>query len=335
MKKTLSIAAAGLFVAGAVGATPVLPKLVRTYGDQTNEGGVTAVVAADSAALSLAFCTSLGHAGPSLTGVGIVGSRTNFVAVTRTMVGGTAIAREDDDFTHDITTVALFDAADLKNAAVTGHINLVLDNFANEGYGGSLQVRVVPDRILRLLFTNNGPFHPNGSNQYNDLLMDASAIPLAVAETVRFEEFITDRVIPLSSGPSVTLDVCLGPTGQVRLIDADNNGDWATECVAGGWRPESIPLSGQSPFAAALDAAIGGAPLTTYARACADATAAGPAMVVNNPILISISGSNAGLEQDRTQEDFLERFLPTTFHDQMVLQNPATYPTAAVTADSF
>lgn len=297
MKKVLSFSLAGLLLAaGAAAQNRVDYLTLRSFGDTINSpvGAVWSI----GALSPVNHPTCLANGRLTVRGAAYVGQ----IAVPGVLP---PTADERDQFIHDTGALLVFDAAALQASAPNGQYDLVLDNLVNLGLGGMLQVSVIDDAVVRTVL-QRGPFPANFAWIF-DTTISANGDSVAYSKPVRFVPAIQDHRISLSSGSSATLNVCLGPTGQVRMIDDGNNGDWASACVAGGWRAESIAVGGGSKFADAVEAALSNPPLTTYPLSCtAPATVAmtqvGGAIVVDNPIVVSVTMVDSAYESDRAEE---------------------------------
>lgn len=302
MKKILSIAACSVLLAATASATTVNYKQLRSHADTLDEGFVWSIGSGSPPAHPT--CIAAGK--ETIHGAAYVGALN-----TGGFPGG-----EDNDFIHDMSAIAVFDANELKAAAVTGKHDLVLSNTTNFGFGAVLAISILPDSVVRNLLQGGnadgtgtpvprGPF-PAGFTRIYNAQMSANGYEIAQSSPIPFLPAVTSQRIPLAGGFGGSVPACLGPTGQVRIIDPENNGDWATECVAGGWRPSQISL-GDSPFNAAIDNAIANnAPITTCKFSCTPPTTAQRNVdctaVINAPLAIAISVIHGGVESDRGEE---------------------------------
>lgn len=228
-------------------------------------------------------------------------------------IGTLAVPGFDPDpsesFIHDIAAVALFDGEEL--AAAGNEYTLVLEAADNLGINFNLNITEIDEGTLRSAFEGNGPFG-GGFLAANDLANGAQsnegvAQIASVLGAFRFPATIVPETrIPLGGGATGTLSVCLGPTGQTRIIDPENNGDWANECVASGWRPTTIDVGGGLDLQAALERA----PIATCSFSCAGPTVGcvaadgsnAPDLTANAPVGVGIS---AGGEQMHRWGKFL------------------------------
>ena len=327
MRKIASILAGTMLFAGTVSATTVNYKQLRSHADTLNEGFVWSI--ASGGPPNHPTCSAAGK--QTVHGAAYVGALNS---------GGFPSGRRDA-LIHDMSAVAVFDALDLQNAAVTGNYSLVLSNLTNFGFGGVLGISVLPDATVRNLLQGGaangsgtpvprGPF-PAGFTRIYDTIMAANGGEIAQSAPVNFLPAVSNQRVPLASGFSgTTLNACIGPTGQVRLIDAGNNGDWATECVAGGWRATQIPVGAKSAFNEAVaNAVANNAPITTCKFSCTPPTAAQRnvdcTVVINHPIAIAISVIHGAVESDRGEE-YLWTTLALGGDNYMVLANDPTVP---------
>jgi hypothetical protein len=335
MKKIICMAAAGLLLgAGVASAASVAPKTLRSFGDEINEGFVWSI--AGIAPVGFPPCVAAGAI--TVQGAAYLGALD---------VGGFPTG-DRSNYIHDMSAIVVFDAQELKNAAVTGNYVLRLNNATNLGYASLLDVAVLPDRIVRNVLQGGnadgsgapiprGPF-PAGFQRIHQAETSANGGTKVAQILVPFAPVVSSQSVPLSSGGGGgVLDVCLGPTGQVRIIDPGNNGDWATECVADGWRPTQIQLGGGSPFAEAVDAAIANnAPITTCRFSCSPVAAGRNhdcTTVINSPLALVISGNNGASEADRGGEIWTNGVLGG--NNYMALGGADENPLANIDIDAF
>lgn len=286
MKKVL-LSLAALTVAGTVLAqvptVKVSPKAIRTYGDQTDVGAVT--VFGTTAGTPVPAC----GANPAVRGTGLIGHNAN---------------------RHSCVTVLIFDKDELNAARAaqiaaggTGAMNLLLENALNSNtLGHSVMASLTDMSFARVVMEGLGPFNirPAAGNDWANLIWDGvESQPIAYAPVIPWA-LRTDPVtlattttqvgnyrLPLSGGGGGgSLNVCLGPTGQARFLDDGNNGDWATDCVANGWRPTTVVTGGgSSAWDDALASPSPGA-LSTFQVTCG---AALQGVGVNSQIATSIA----------------------------------------------
>lgn len=336
MKKIISMAAAGLLLAaGAATAAPVNPKALRSFGDTLNEGFVWSI--GGLAPVGFPTCVAAGKI--TVQGAAYVGA----------LDTGGFPTGDRSNFIHDVSAFVVFDAQELKTAAATGNYVLRLNNATNLGYAQMLEVTLVPDAIIRNVLQGGnadgsgapiprGPF-PAGFQRIHQSEARANGGAVLGQLLIPFAPIVSSQSVSLSTGGGGgTLDVCLGPTGQVRIIDPGNNGDWATDCVANGWRPSSIELGAGSPLATAIDDAIANnAPITTCRFSCSPPTAAERnqdcTVVINSPIAIAISGINGAAQTDRGGEIWTTGLLGG--NNYMALAGADENPLASIDIDAF
>ena len=333
MKKILSIAACSVLLAATASATTVNYKQLRSQADTLDEGFVWSIGSGSPPAHPT--CIAAGK--ETIHGAAYVGALNT----------GGFPSGQDNDSIHDMTAIVVFDANDLKTAGVTGNHQLVLSNTHNYGFGAVLQISVLPDSAARNLLQGGladgsgtpiprGPF-PAGFTRIVNTTLASNGYELAQSAPIPFLPAITSQRISLADGFGGSVPTCLGPTGQVRIIDAGNNGDWATECVANGWRASQISL-GDSRFNAAIDNAIANnAPITTCKFSCTPPTAAQRNIdctaVINAPIALAITVIHGGVEVDRGEE-YTWTTLALGGDNYMVLGNDPAEP-SALSINSF
>jgi hypothetical protein len=327
MKKILSIAVSSVLLVGTVSATTVDYKQLRSHADTLDEGFVWSIASGSPPA----HPTCLAALKDTVHGAAYVGALNT----------GGFPAGEDNDLIHDMTAIAVFDANELRAAGVTGKHDLVLSNTFNFGFGAVLQISVMPDSAARNLLQGGaadgtgapvprGPF-PAGFTRIYNAQMSSNGYAIAESAPIPFLPAVTSQRIVLADGFGGSAPACLGPTGQVRIIDAENNGDWATECVAGGWRAGEISL-GDSAFNDAIDNAIANnASITTCKFSCFPPTAAQRNIdctsVITAPLALAITVIHGGVEADRGEE-FLWTTLALGGDNYMVLAADPAVPSA-------
>lgn len=290
MKKILlSLACAGLLASSAA-AERVDARALRSYGDTAASGFAWAIGAqsfdtvCEDAGLGAVTIQGAAYAG----GIGQVGL-------------GLPAA---DDRIQQMGAMALFDAAEL--AAAGSSYDLVLEASDNLGISFQLHVGLVDERSMRQVFGGTGPFagsfvtyHTGGmGSNANDGITTLGG---ATGQT-RFPDTVVPEIrISLGSGGGM-LSGCLNGSGQLRILDPENNANWREECEANGWRPVQVNIGGGLD----LSAAIGRDPIATCSYSCAgptrpcvaaDGTLGTPDLVVENPIALSITA--AGEQTDR------------------------------------
>ena len=333
MKKILSSAVCSILLAATATATTVNYKALRSQADTIDEGFVWSIGSGSPPAHPT--CIAAGK--DTVHGSAYVGALN-----TGGFPGG-----QDNDFIHDMSAMVVFDATQLKAAGLTGNHELVLSNTANFGLGAVLQISVLQDSVARNLLQGGaadgsgapvprGPF-PAGFTRIFNSTLAMNGGQIAESKLIPFLPAVTSQRISLADGFGGTVPACLGPTGQVRIIDAGNNGDWATECVAGGWRAAEISL-GDSKFNAAIDNAIANnAAIRTCNFSCTPPTAAQRNVdctnVINAPLALAISVIHGGVEVDRGEE-FMWTTLFLGGDNYMVLAADPAVP-SALSMDSF
>ncbi len=309
MKKIL-LSLVGLSMATTVLAQappPVMvaPSAIRMHAEQVEVGFVTWVVTT-AGGIAIPPCAS---GATTFRGAGLVGhfaGRHNGVT--------TAVWDKDALLAAQAAQIA---------AGGTGEMFVRLQDSINlNNFTHTVKAVVADPGLVRVLLQGNGPLPPATAQLGNDgLNLIANAVEsraMGVSPTVpssvrtnpatlgQITSAVGTYLLPLGGGGGGgTLNACLGPTGQVRMIHEDNNGDWATECVARGWRAESISLGAGSPFADALAAPNAGA-LSTFTANCALAfggPTAGP-VTIANPIALSLSQVEVENIQHRTHAFF-------------------------------
>jgi hypothetical protein len=299
MKKVLAIAAGLLLVASTASAVNVEEKVQRSSGMELDEG----------------FVWSIGGIAPPFPACGAGITVRGAVYLGAIDVGGFP-SGEDNDALKDMGGYGVWDAQELLDAAETGKFVLHLDNALNAGFAQAAEVSVVPDAIVRNHLQGNaadgsgpplprGPF-PAGFNRIHNYETMANA-GSKVGGTLFFPfvPVVSSPSTVLSSGPTSILNACVGPTGQVRVIDPDNNAGWAEECVAGGWRAESIQLGGGNAFNDALVAALDNPSITTCRFSCSPVALGrnhACDIVIDNPIALSINVVNGSYASDMGEE---------------------------------
>ena len=308
MKKIL-VGLIGLSMATAAAAqapppVTVAPSAIRMHAERVETGFVTWVVTT-AGGIVIPPCAT---GATTFRGAGLVGhfaGRHNSVT--------TAVWDKDALLAVQAAQIA---------AGGTGEMFVRLQNSINlSNFTSTVKAVVADPGLVRVLLQGYGPLPVptlqlgnNGLNLIaNAVEQSAMGVSGTVPTSVRTNPatlgLITSAVgtylLPLGGGGGGSLDVCLGPTGQVRMIHEDNNGDWATECVANGWRAETIQLGAGSAFATALNAPNVGA-LSTFTANCALAfgsPTAGP-VTIANPIALSLSQVDAENIQHRTHAFF-------------------------------
>lgn len=307
MKKIL-FSLAALTVAGTVLAqVPVVtvsPRAIRTYGDNIELGQIT--VFGTTAGGAFAAC----GAQTTVRGQGFIGHSAN---------------------RHSVVCTVVFDKAQLNAvkaaqilAGGTGEMNILLENALNANtLTHTVRATLTNMGVARVVFEGQGPFNIRngvGADDWYDLIADGSEGEVLSQSRLVNNPPFTDPItllpsnqtvgnyrLPLPSGGSGggggMLDVCLGPTGQVRMIDDGNNGDWAAECVANGWRLETIAL-GAAPIPTAWDKALASPspfPLNTFGVTCWTppfvlpiGTGQAQPVTIDEPLAISFTQVDAG-----------------------------------------
>lgn len=308
MRKTF-LALAALSLAGAAVAqvvpVDVAPRVMRMHAEQVDAGAVTWVVTT-AGGIVIPPCPS---GASTFRGAGLVGHFTG-----RHNSAVTAVWDKDEILAAQAAQVA---------AGGTGQMFFKFQNSINlSNFGHTIKAVVADPGLVRVLLQGHGPLPPGTVSLGNDglnLIEQAvegnevglsGLIPTTIREDPASGAQITSavgtyRIALGGSGGGGTLEACLGPTGQVRFINDGNNGDWATECVANGWRAESISLGASSPFGAALTSPNSGA-LNTFAANCALAfgsPTAGP-LTIDNPISVSFAQVDAANIEHRVHQFF-------------------------------
>jgi hypothetical protein len=292
MKKLVILIACLAVASAAVAQTRVDPKALRSYADAAKNGYAIAV---GSGSFDTA-CTDGGLGVVTVQGAAYLGGYA---------IGLPATVPLADRFTWDLGAIALFDAAELLAAGT--RYELVLEAADNLGLSFDLAVGLVDDDDTRTVFEGNGPFVAVGGfavyHAGSFAAQHKEGVDLLGGATgkYRFPDGIVPEVtIPLGTGGG-TISGCLNGSGQLRILDPDNNQNWRDECEAHGWRPVEVGVGG----GVDLSAFVGGAPINTCSYSCLGPTvtcvgADGlpvPDVTVENPVAISISGT--GEQMDR------------------------------------
>jgi hypothetical protein len=319
----LSAMVGSALLASTVSATTVNYKQIRSMADTLNEGFVWSI--ASDGPPNHPTCLSAGKS--TVHGAAYAGALNS---------GGFPSGRREDVIS-DMSAVVIFDATDLQAAAVTGNYKLHLSNTQNFGFGAILQVSVVPDDVVRNLLQGGnadgsgapaprGPF-PAGFTRIFDAAMASNGGQVAESHPIPFLPAITSQDITLSDGAGGVLNACLGPTGQVRFIDPGNNGDWATECVANGWRSAQIPVGAKSKFSDAVTAAMSNAAITTCRFSCSPPTTpqrdVDCTATIAHPLAIALTAIHGSDEMNRGEE-YLWTTLALGGDNLIVLANDST-----------
>ena len=289
MKKIiLSLACAGLLASSAA-AVRVDPLTMRSQGDNAPAGFSVSVGAVSFDTV----CEDAGLGVLTIQGAGYIGG------IGQAGFGLPA----DQDVIRHIGTVALFDAAEL--AAAGSSYEMVLEASDNLGISFNLEVHAVDDASARTLFEGNGAFGGGFVDSHvGSMVANANngvtTIGSAMGQQMFPNTIVPEIRIPLGSGAG-TISGCLNGSGQLRILDPENNENWREECSAGGWRPVEVGVGGGLDIASAL----GGAPISTCSYSCAGPTVGcvgadgslTPDIVVENPLALAITA--AGDQTDR------------------------------------
>jgi len=190
--------------------------------------------------------------------------------------------------------------------------------------------------VLMALGAPRGPFGAGFSRPTNLMTgarNDRSTREIATSDVVRFAPAISSQSISLGSGGG-TLSACVGPTGQLRVVDPGNNAGWAEECVADGFRPTEIQLGGNSALQDEMAAAMERDPITTCDVSCSGGN---PNVACDNeiphPFALTVSAGNR--DQDRWQSWMVTQGFLFGFVDNiLVLGGDPTEPsTVALSFD--
>lgn len=289
MKKLiLGLTCAMILAPAALAQTSVAPRALRSYGDQATDGAIFSV--GSVALVGHPDCDAAG--GLTVNGAAYVGNVATFDFTGHD---------DENNYIHDMTAYALFSAEDFLDGdgnLPSGDFSLDLDDADNFGITYALQAKAVSDGLVREVFqalgAPRGPFGAGFSrptnmmtesrNEYGDYLGGT---------TVTFAPAIQSRSISLG-GAGGTVPACLGPTGQVRFVDPDNN-NYDEDC--GNWRPVSISV-GQAGLRNVLEEALTRDPITTCDASCSP----GPVNVdcdneIPAPFAIAISAGNTDMNR--------------------------------------
>lgn len=320
-KKTILSLTCALVLAPTAMAGSAAPRALRSYGDQGNDGAIFSI--GSLALVGHPDCDAAG--GLTVNGAAYVGAIGTF-----DLIGGDAAV--EDDYIHDMGAYAVFSADDFLDA--DGNIegtsfSLDLDDADNFGITYALNASTVADGLLRevlqALGAPRGPFGAGFSRPTN-MMTEArnDGADYLGSATITFAPAIQDASIPLG-GAGGTLDACLGPTGQVRFIDADNN-NYDEDC--GNWRPTTISV-GDAGLRNEIEAALGRDPITTCDVSCAGG---GPTNTdcdntIEHPFAVSINAGN--VDMNRWQQWMvLEGFLFGFIDNILVLGGDPTEPSS-------
>lgn len=300
-----ALAIAGSALAQAPAPVTVAPRAIRMHTEIVETGFITWVVTTAGGVVIPPCATGA----TTYRGAGLVGhfaGRHNSVT--------TAVWDKDEILAAQAAQIAL---------GGTGEMFVKFENSINlSTFSHNIKTVLANRGLVNVLLGGKGPLPPATAQLGNDglnlisngvespALTYSSTIPSNTRTDPATGAAVTSGVgtyySPLGgTGGGGTLNACLGPTGQVRFIDDGNNGDWATDCVANGWRAESISLGASSPFGAALTSPNSGA-LNTFAASCAlafGAPVAGP-LTIDNPIAVSFAQIDAANIEHRVHQFF-------------------------------
>jgi hypothetical protein len=320
-KKILLGLACALVVAPMAMAGSAAPRAMRTYGDQGNDGAI----------FSIGSVALVGHpdcdAGGGLT---INGAAYAGAIGTFDLIGGDPSV--EDDYIHDMSAFAVFSADDFLDEdgnLPSGDLSLDLNSADNFGITYQLHAGTVSDGLLRevlqALGAPRGPFGAGFSRPTNMMTESRDTLgDYLGGTTITFAPAIQDASIALG-GNGGTLNACLGPTGQVRIIDADNN-NFDEDC--GNWRATTIEV-GNAGLRTELEAALERDSILTCDVSCAGG---GPTNTdcdneITSPFAVSITAGN--MDMNRWQQWMvLEGFLFGFIDNIVVLGGDPTEPSS-------